>query len=93
MGEDVGEDVLGGDLAGDGGEVMDGFAEVLGDEVAGNVLDYAVDDAFCRCGGLPEGFGMSDIGDEYLASGVLLVVQSVFCKAMFYIVDALPCAG
>lgn len=32
--EDGGEEVGGGDGAGDGGEVVDGFAEVLGDEVA-----------------------------------------------------------
>ena len=32
--EDGGEEVGGGDGAGDGGEVVDGFAEVLGNEVA-----------------------------------------------------------
>lgn len=33
-GEDGGEDVGGGDCAGDGAEMVDGFAYVLGDEVA-----------------------------------------------------------
>ena len=32
-GEDGGEDVWGGDGAGDGGEVVDGFTDILGDEV------------------------------------------------------------
>ena len=36
-GEDGLEDVGGGDGAGDGGEVVDGGAEVLGKEVAGDV--------------------------------------------------------
>ena len=43
-GEDGGEDLGGGDVAGDGGEVVDGGSERLGDEVGGEVgvngLDY-----------------------------------------------------
>lgn len=44
-GEDGGEDVVGGDAAGDGGEVVEGFAYVLGDEVAGEVVVHPVDGA------------------------------------------------
>lgn len=43
-GEDGGEDLGGGDVTGDGGEVVDGGSEWLGDEVGGEVgvngLDY-----------------------------------------------------
>lgn len=44
-GEDGGEDFGGGDGTGDGTEMVDGFAEVLGDEVAGEVGVEAVDHA------------------------------------------------
>ncbi len=38
------EDFGGGDGAGDGAQVVDGFAEVLGDEVAAQTVAEAVDD-------------------------------------------------
>lgn len=46
-GEDGGEDVGSGDVAGDGGEVVDGLADVLGDEIGGKggleAVDYAAE--------------------------------------------------
>lgn len=44
-GEDGGEDFVGGDGAGDFAEVVEGFADVLGDEVAGEVGVEGVDGA------------------------------------------------
>lgn len=45
--EDGGEDVGSGDVAGDGGEVVDGLADVLGDEIGGKggleAVDYAAE--------------------------------------------------
>ena len=42
VGEDVGEDLVGGEMAGDGAEGDGGGAEVLGDEVSGSVGVQAV---------------------------------------------------
>lgn len=45
--EDGGEDVGSGDVAGDGGEVVDGLADVLSDEIGGEgglqAVDYAAE--------------------------------------------------
>ena len=48
VGEDVGEEVGGGDCAGEGGEVVECFADVLGYEVSGYVVAECPD-------GLPDG--------------------------------------
>lgn len=61
--EDGLEEVGGGDGAGDGGEVVDGFAEVLGDEVAGDVGVNAGDYSLKGGCGMGEGFVVASIGD------------------------------
>lgn len=61
--EDGLEEVGGGDGAGDGGEVVDGFAEVLGDEVAGDVGVDAGDYSLKGGCGMGEGFVVAGIGD------------------------------
>ncbi len=61
-GEDGGEDLGGGDLAGDLAEVVDGFAEVLGYEFAGEVLGEGVDGAGRGLGGVEECLRMSGVG-------------------------------
>lgn len=68
-GEDGCEDVGGGEGAGDGGEVVEGGAEVLGDEVAGEASAESLEDG--RGGGccLAECLGMADVGDK---DGVLV---------------------
>ena len=67
--EDGLEEVGGGDGAGDGGEVVEGGAEVLGDEVAGEACAESLEDG--RGGGccLAECLGMADVGDK---DGVLV---------------------
>ena len=66
--EDVLEDGVGGDFAYDVGEVVDTFAEVLGDEVSGELegetFFYAVDGGE----GLAEGGEVASIGDNGVIS-------------------------
>ena len=68
-----GEDVGGGDGAGDGGEVVDGGAEVLGNEVAGEVGVEAVKDGLGGGGGRFEVFGVAQVGDD---DGVFVGIAS-----------------
>lgn len=53
--EDVAEDFVGGDFAGDFAEVMHGFAYVLGKEVAGVVVGQALTGALYGLTGTDEG--------------------------------------
>ena len=66
--EDVLKDGVGGDFADDVGEVVDALAEVLGDEVAGELevetFLYAVDSGE----GLAEGSEVAGIGDNCVIS-------------------------
>ena len=66
--EDVLKDGVGRDFADDVGEVVDAFAEVLGDEVAGELeveaFLYAVDSSE----GLAEGSEVAGIGDNGVIS-------------------------
>ena len=66
--EDILEDRVGGDFAYDVGEVVDGFAEVLGDEVAGEVGGEAVLHAVNGCEGLAEGCEVAGVGDDGVIS-------------------------
>ena len=65
------EDRVGGDFAYDVGEVMDGFAEVLGDEVAGEVGGEAVLYAVNGSEGLAEGCEVARVGDDGVISWAL----------------------
>ena len=62
------EDGVGGDFADDVGEVMDGFAEVLGNEVAGEVGGEAVLYAVNGSEGLAEGCEVARVGDDGVIS-------------------------
>ena len=66
--EDILEDGVGGDFADDVGEVVDGFAEVLRDEVAGEVGGEAVLHAVNGGEGLAEGSEVASIGDNGVIS-------------------------
>lgn len=58
------EDFGGGYLAGDCGEVVEGFAEVLGEEVGGGCRAQAVEEGAGGDGGGAEGVGVAGVGDE-----------------------------
>ena len=66
--EDVLKDGVGGDFADDVGEVVDALAEVLGDEVTGELeveaFLYAVDSGE----GLAEGSEVAGVGDNGVVS-------------------------
>ena len=78
MGEDVVEEVGGGDGGGDGGEVGDGCAEVEGDEVGGEGGVKAFDD-LSECGGCGlEGLSVALGGeDDVVWGGVDVGVDGV----------------
>jgi hypothetical protein len=61
--ENFTEDLVGGDFAGDGAEVVEGFAEVLGEEVGGEGCE-ALLDAGEGSGGVLQGFYVADVGNE-----------------------------
>ncbi len=69
-GEDGGEDFGGGDFGGDGSEVVDGFAEVECDEVAGEACVQGVDCALRAVGGGVESVGVALVGDEDAFVGI-----------------------
>ena len=62
------KDGVGGDFAYDVGEVVDGFAEVLGNEVAGEVGGEAVLHAVDGGEGLAEGCEVARVGDDGVIS-------------------------
>ena len=65
MAKDVVEGFLGGDLtAGDVGEMVEGEAEVFGNEVGGEVRGEAVDDAGEGVVSMAEGFVVAGAGDD-----------------------------
>ena len=68
------EDVGGGDFAGDLGGVVEGFADVLGDAVAGEVGVDGVDGAVDGLEGCGEGCGVAGVGDEEVCLGVVVAV-------------------
>ena len=45
--------------------MVEGFAEVLGDEVAGETRGEALDDGFKGAGGGLEGLVVADVGEDY----------------------------
>ena len=66
--EDILKDGVCGDFAYDVGEVVDGFAEVLRDEVAGEVGGEAILHAVDGCEGLTEGCEVARVGDDGVIS-------------------------
>ena len=66
--EDVLKDGVGRDFADDVGEVVDGFTEVLRDEVAGEVGGEAVLHAVNGSEGLTEGCEVARVGDDGVIS-------------------------
>ena len=69
--EDVLKDRVGGDFAYDVGEVVDGFSEVLRDEVAGEVGGETVLHAVDGGEGLAEGCEVARVGDDGVISWAL----------------------
>ena len=69
--EDVLKDGVGGDFAYDVGEVVDGFAEVLRDEVAGEVGGEAILHSVDGGEGLAEGSEVAGVGDNGVISWTL----------------------
>ena len=66
--EDVLKDGVGGDFADDVGEVVDALAEVLGDEVAGELEAEAFLHAVDGSKGLAEGGEVAGVGDNGVIS-------------------------
>ena len=62
LAEDLAEDFVGGDGAGDGAEVVEGGAEVLGDEVGGDAGVQARQGGVEGVGGLAEGLVVAGVG-------------------------------
>ena len=69
--KDILEDGVGGDFAYDVGEVVDGFAEVLRDKVAGEVGGEAILHAVDGGEGLAEGCEVARVGDDGVISWAL----------------------
>lgn len=63
-GEDGLEEGVGADVAGEGGEVVDGLADVLGEEVARDVEVDGVDYAGKVVGGFAKGLCVAGVGDD-----------------------------
>ena len=71
--EDIGEDGVGGDFAtGDFGKVVEALAEVLGDEVAGDVISYGMTYTGNGFEGVMEGFVMTEVGYD---GGVVTLIN------------------
>ena len=68
--EDVAKDFVGGDLAGDGAEVVEGFAEILGDQVGRGAGEDAGAGEGEGAGGCGKGVEMPGVGDQSGGSGV-----------------------
>ena len=66
--KDILEDGVGGDFAYDVGEVVDTLAEVLGNEVAGEVGGEAILHAVDSGEGLAEGCEVARVGDDCVIS-------------------------
>ena len=66
----MGEDGGGGDGVGDGGEVMDGLADVLRYEVAWNALAQCVEGARTAVGGLHECLVVACVGHNHVGRGL-----------------------
>ena len=62
--EDVPEDFVGGDFADDGADVVEGFADVLGQKVGGEGIIQAFADADEGIAGVGECLVVAGIGDE-----------------------------
>ena len=67
--EDLAQDFVGGDFAGDGAEGGSRGAEVLRQEVGGEGAVEAVGDGGEGGGGVPEGGGVAGVGDERAGLG------------------------
>ena len=64
VGEDVAEDFIGADFAGDGAEVIEGLAEVLGNQIGRDAVLKAVLDSGEGFGGGKQGGVVTRVGDE-----------------------------
>ena len=62
--EDVPEDFVGGDFADDGADVVEGFADVLGQKVGGEGIIQSFADADEGIAGVGECLVVAGIGDE-----------------------------
>ena len=71
-GEDGGEEVGGGDSAGDEAEVVKGFADVLGDEVGGDTGLKAGKNTLQCVGSGRQGFVMTGVRHHQLVLGIML---------------------
>ena len=71
--EDGGEEVGGGDGAGDQAEVVEGLADVLGHKVGGEAVAQAVDGARQRCCACCQGFVVTGIRHYQLAVGIVVL--------------------
>ena len=62
--KNIPQNLVGGDVAGDGAEVVEGFAQVLGKKVGGEggVQAFAYAGEACLC--LGEGLDMTGVGDH-----------------------------
>lgn len=63
--EDIAQYFVGGDLTGDAADVVEYFADVLGQEVAGDAVLEAFFYALEADEGLAEGFVVAGVGDNY----------------------------
>ena len=62
VGEDFFEDGWGGDLSGDGAQVVHAFADVLADEVSAEPLAQCVDGSAYCLAGVAQGLVVADVG-------------------------------
>ena len=62
--KNIPQNFVGGDVAGYGAEVVEGFAQVLGDKVGGEGSVQAFAYALEACLGLGEGLDVAGIGDH-----------------------------
>lgn len=73
--------------------MVDCFAEVLCDEVAGEVVAKGLADAVGRVEGLTEGLGMACVGDEDVFVGVAALVGCELLQLVAQLVDAVAGEG
>ena len=92
FGEDVAEDFVGGDLAGDLAEVVDGETDVEGYEFLGEAGEDGEACAGEGCTGILEGVEVADVGDDDFA-GLVGVADACLEEGGLELVEALVVAG